>query len=415
MLRRSVIWGGKSAEEFCPPDRRRLPQSLRDTPAGAVLSTRMSARLRLRTTPPFASRLSPPAEAQTPQIADGGRRLATAVRRIPHAHKRCVTSQVLAQALQSSDGERLADDLHRLEQRRGDATAGYGHANRAEGETRLVPAILHECLVQGLVQVVGLPIGLVHALKRGDGGIEHVGGGVLELLPGIVRRLQVLLGGQQGADHAGDLAQQAHARLDQRSGGGQDGLLAVSQRIPIVGRDHTVAVQVRHGTVEEVLRLKHADVLGVDGDGLVDVEAGRVGLHVAHVELGDHLVHGEHVTVGGDGPAEQSQVVEQTLADETVVAVVEQVGLRVALGELLVALAHHVRHVAEQRHLLGDAKLHQVAVQHDLTRGGAEQVLAAQHDVDVHHRVVDRVGERVQRIAVRAHDDIVRHGTGKYA
>ena len=29
-------------------------------------------------------------------------------------------SQVLAQALQSSDGERLADDLHRLEQRRGD-------------------------------------------------------------------------------------------------------------------------------------------------------------------------------------------------------------------------------------------------------------------------------------------------------
>ena len=102
MLRRSVIWGGKSAEEFCPPDRRRLPQSLRDTPAGAVLSTRMSARLRLRTTPPFASRLSPPAEAQTPQIADGGRRLATAARRIPHAHKRCVTSQVLAQALQSS-------------------------------------------------------------------------------------------------------------------------------------------------------------------------------------------------------------------------------------------------------------------------------------------------------------------------
>ncbi len=105
MLRRSVIWGGKSAEEFCPPDRRRLPQSLRDTPAGAVLSTHMSARLRLRTTPPFASRLSPPAEAQTPQIADGGRRLATAVRRIPHAHKRRVTSQVLAQALQASEAK----------------------------------------------------------------------------------------------------------------------------------------------------------------------------------------------------------------------------------------------------------------------------------------------------------------------
>ena len=171
-------------------------------------------------------------------------------------------------------------------------------------------------------------------------------------------------------------------------------------------------MQVRHRAAQEVLGLKHTDVLGVDGDGLVDVEAGRVGLDVTHVELLDHLVHGEHVAVGGDGPAQQRQVVQQALTDEAVVTVQEQVGFRIALGQLLVALAHDVRHVAEQRHFLGHAQLDQVTVQHDLTRGGAQQILAAQHHVDAHHGVVDRVGQRVQRVAVRTHDHVIRHGTG---
>ena len=38
--------------------------------------------------------------------------------------------------------------------------------------------------------------------------------------------------------------------------------------------------------------------------------------------------------------------------------------------------------------------------------------LAAQHHVDAHHGVVDRVGQRVQRVAVRTHDHVIRHGTG---
>ena len=262
------------------------------------------------------------------------------------------------------------------------------------------------------MQVVGLPVSLIHSLECGDGLVQHLAGRILQLLLGVVSRLQVALGGEQGADHAGNLTQQAHARLNQRSGGGQHLTLTVGQGIPVVGGNHTVAVQVRHRAAQEVLGLKHTDVLGVDGDGLVDVEAGRVGLDVAHVELLGHLVHGEHVAVRCNGPAEQGQVVEQALADEAIVAVVEQVGLWVALGELLVALAHHVRHVAEQRHLLGDAEFHKVTVKHDLARGGAQEVLAAQHDVDFHHRVVDRVGQRVQWVAVRAHDHVVRHGAG---
>lgn len=112
-----------------------------------------------------------------------------------------------------------------------------------------------------------------------------------------------------------------------------------------------------------------------------------------------------------DQPSSAGRI-EQALLDEAVLAVQEQIRLRVSLGKLLVALTHHVRQVAEQRHLLGNAEFHKVAVEHDLARGGAEQVLAAQHDVDAHERVVHGVRERVQRVAVRAHDHVIRHRTG---
>ena len=261
------------------------------------------------------------------------------------------------------------------------------------------------------MQEVGLPIIFSNVGKRRNGGVEHCRSGILQLLLGVIIRLDVALGGEQRAHHAGDLAQQAHARLHELHGSGQHLTLAIGQRIPGIGGDHAIAVQVRHGTVQEVLRLKHTDVLGVDGNGLVEVETGRIGLDVTHVELFDHFFHGEHVAVGGDGPTQQRQVVQQAFANEAVVAMQEQIGFRVTLGKLLVALAHHVRHVAEQRHFLSHAQLDQVTVEHDLTRGGAQQILAAQHHVDVHHGVVDRVGQRVQRIAVRAHDHVIRHGT----
>ena len=49
----------------------------------------------------------------------------------------------------------------------------------------------------------------------------------------------------------------------------------------------------------------------------------------------DHLVEAENVAVLGDPPAQQGQVVQQTLGDEPAVAMQEQVGLRVSLGQLL--------------------------------------------------------------------------------
>ena len=90
----------------------------------------------------------------------------------------------------------------------------------------------------------------------------------------------------------------------------------------------------------------------------------------------------------------------------------QKVRLRVALGQLLVALAHDVGQVAEARHELGNADGLKRAVQDDLAGRRRKQVLTAQHMGDLHERVVDRVHQSVERVAVGAHDDVVRHRAG---
>ena len=123
---------------------------------------------------------------------------------------------MLAQALESSHGNVLADDFHGFEQRRGHAAAAHGHTHRAESQTRLVAAVFDQRLVQRLVQEVGLPITLSNGVQRRDRSVEHGRSGILQLLLGVGVRLDVVFGGQQGADHAGHFAQQAHARLHGR-------------------------------------------------------------------------------------------------------------------------------------------------------------------------------------------------------
>ncbi len=159
-------------------------------------------------------------------------------------------------------------------------------------------------------------------------------------------------------------------------------------------------------------------MVAVDGLALLQVEAGRVGVHVGDLERRDHLVDREDVLVGREGPAEQGEVVEQALGEEAALPVEVEGRLGVTLGELLVALAHDVRQVAEGRDLLGDAQLGQRLVQGDLPRGGGEQVLAAQDVGDLHQRVVDRVDQRVERGAVGTDDAVVRdvlRGEGQLA
>ncbi len=142
---------------------------------------------------------------------------------------------------------------------------------------------------------------------------------------------------------------------------------------------------------------------GVDRLGLLEVEARGVRVDVLDVERLDHLVEAEDVAVRGDRPPQEGEVVQQPLGQEALVAVGEQVRLRVALGELLVALAHHVGQVADARGAaVADADLGQRVVQRHLARRARQQVLPAQHVGDLHEQVVDGRDQRVERVAVGA-------------
>src|SRR4051794_36388001 len=60
-----------------------------------------------------------------------------------------------AEGANSGQGRILAQDHHGLEQRRGNAAAGDGRANGPEGGTRLDSQVLHQCLLQGSLDVLG--------------------------------------------------------------------------------------------------------------------------------------------------------------------------------------------------------------------------------------------------------------------
>ena len=95
-------------------------------------------------------------------------------------------------------------------------------------------------------------------------------------------------------------------------------------------------------------------------------------------------------------------------------ALQEEVGLGIALGELLVAVvAEHERHVREARDERRHAGIDERAVQRELAGRRRHEVFAADHVRDAHERVVDRVHERVQRHAPGADEHEVGEGSGR--
>ena len=90
----------------------------------------------------------------------------------------------------------------------------------------------------------------------------------------------------------------------------------------------------------------------------------------------------------------------------------QQVGLRVTLGEFLVALPHNVGQVTVQGNLIRHTDFDEGAHEHDLARRRRQQVLPPQHVGDLHEGVIHRVDQRVKRIPVGADNDVVRHRPG---
>ena len=121
----------------------------------------------------------------------------------------------------------------------------------------------------------------------------------------------------------------------------------------------------------------------------------------------------EELDVVSWGPTEQRQVVREPLGEEPGLLVVREACFRVTLGQLLVALPHDVRKVAELGDLArADSKPSERTVQRKLARCARQQIFAAQHVGDSHQCVVRRVHEGVERVAVGANEDEVRHVLG---
>lgn len=68
----------------------------------------------------------------------------------------------------------------------------------------------------------------------------------------------------------------------------------------------------------------------------------------------------------GDAPAEQRQIIQQTLRNESAGAVMEEIRLRIPLRQLLVAVPHHEGQMTELGSKFGDADSFQRRVERQL-------------------------------------------------
>ena len=74
-----------------------------------------------------------------------------------------------AQGTQAGQRGLATQDLHGLEQRRGDLTAGHGDAQRAEGQAGLDAHLVDDACAQRLLEGRGRELG--QALDGLDGGV----------------------------------------------------------------------------------------------------------------------------------------------------------------------------------------------------------------------------------------------------
>src|SRR5699024_6569361 len=106
--------------------------------------------------------------------------------------------------------------------------------------------------------------------------------------------------GEQESQHICGLAQQVDAFLDQWCGLGEDVRFTVGELFA-----HEVAVlKIRNQPVAEVCCFQATNVRAVDCDGLLLIEACRVGQYVVDVEVCDKLFRAENVFVCRERPAQ---------------------------------------------------------------------------------------------------------------
>ena len=151
------------------------------------------------------------------------------------------------------------------------------------------------------------------------------------------------------------------------------------------------------------LSIGHAvDVLGIDPIELLGVEGRRVLGDAVERELAGQNIARDDRGLAVERPAEQCQVVDERIGQVAGIAVLLHRGGAMALGELFAVGAQNHGDVGERRHGRTEG-----LVNHDLTRGVGQVVVAADDVGDLHHGVVDDGREVVRGRAVGAEDDKV--------
>ena len=307
---------------------------------------------------------------------------------------------------EAPQGRVFAEELQRLEQRRRDPSTADGDPQRPVRDPGLQAESVDQRGDERFLDRGCRELRRRKLLEGGHGGHDHL----VRVRGQRGDRIVVVRHGtrEEEAEEARGIAQKGQSFLDEGCGRTQEScLLPRRRRI-----DDPRALEVGDDAFREDLGRQHPDVVPVDGLGLLLVEAGGVRVHVPDVECRRELLEGEHVAVRRDGPPEKGKVVQQAFGDETPLALKEEIGLRVALGELFVpGVAQDEGHVGETRDEGGHTGLDEGSVERELTRGGRHEILAADDVGDPHQRVVDGVDEGIEGNTARADQDEVREGS----
>ncbi len=192
----------------------------------------------------------------------------------------------------------------------------------------------------------------------------------------------------------GQFSETADLLLDAGQGRGGEGVIRHRQ---------TRGLQEGPGGGKQGRRLQRAQVLGVEPGALLHVEPGVGTVDIGRIKQRHQRCAVELFALGARGPAEQAEVVEDRVGQET--------GIDVALDRAaLVALAHfRTAWVEDERDVGIHRRLQTEGVEQvDVFPGVRQMVLAADHMGDAHFGVVDDVDEVEDVAAVGAADRHVR-------
>ena len=154
---------------------------------------------------------------------------------------------------------------------------------------------------------------------------------------------------------------------------------------------HALA-DIRLRRLGKVLGAHRADILAVEIAQLVNVkDRGGLG-NTGKVKDIDKLVHAEYLLLAARAPAEERDIVDDGVSQVALGDKILVGRVAVALGHLVVRVAHDGRAVDVLRNVPAEALVQQVVL-----RGGGE-ILAAAHDMgDAHEVVVHDVCEVIGR------------------